>query len=173
MRDLHIRQSIGVSACLCVVCVATVYAQRPDYPATRTEAVTDVVHGISITDSYRWLENSSDPEVQAWTERQNAFTRQYLDQPQAARQALTDRLTALYSPATVSSPRVRGQCYFYTKRAGDQNHAVVYMKEGAIDAAPRPVLNPNEFSKDGTVSLDWVVPFARWITDRLRQVRQR
>ncbi len=145
-------------ALLCLLAVNPARAQRPDYPPTRVETVTDIVHGITIEDPYRWLENGDDPEVGAWTEPQNAFTRRYLDQFSTMRTALTDRLTKLYSAATVSSPRVFGERYFFSRRAGKQNHAVIYVRQGSIEAEPRPVLNPNEFSADGTVSLDWWFP---------------
>jgi prolyl oligopeptidase len=147
-----------ILALLCVLAASAARAQRPEYPPTRVETVTDVVHGITIEDPYRWLENSDNPEVRSWTEQQNALTRRYLDQFPAARAALTDQLTKLYAAATVSSPRIFGECYFITRREGTQNHAIVYVKQGSIDAEPRPVLNPNEFSPDGTVALDWWFP---------------
>ncbi|MFQ5805544.1 MAG: prolyl oligopeptidase family protein [Phycisphaerae bacterium] len=138
--------------------VSTAWAQQPKYPSTRVDVVTEVVHGVTIEDPFRWLENSNDPEVQAWIQQQNALTRSYLDQFSAKRQALTERLTALYGAATVSSPRVYADRYFYTRREGGQNHAIVYLKEGGIDKEPRAILNPNEFSEDGTVALDWWFP---------------
>jgi prolyl oligopeptidase len=158
MRMVRSQRLPCLPALLTIVAVQAAVAQRPDYPSTHTAVVTDVVHGVTIADPYRWLEDGDNPEVQAWIERQNALTRRCLDQFPAARQALTERLTALYSVATVSSPRVRGERYFYTRRAGGQNHPVVYVKEGGINAEPRAVINPNEFSEDGTAALDWWFP---------------
>lgn len=158
MRTPSPQRLYRLPALLSALAVSAALAQRPNYPTTHLEAVTDIVHGVTIADPYRWLENGDDPEVQAWTERQNALTRSYLDRFPATRQMLTQRLTAIYSAATVSGPRVYGERYFYTRREGSQNHPVVYMKEGAIDAEPRAVLNPNEFSADGTVALDWWFP---------------
>jgi prolyl oligopeptidase len=158
MRVPGRRRPVRVVGLLCLLAVAAAQAQRPNYPTTRVDTVTDVVHGITIEDPYRWLENGADPEVRAWTEQQNALTRRCLDQFPKTRQELTKRLTALYGAATVSSPRVCGERYFFTKRAGDENHAIVYVKEGSIEAEPRAVLNPNEFSRDGTTALDWWFP---------------
>src|SRR5580700_6436261 len=47
--------------------------------ATPMVPVVDVVQGVTVTDPYRWLEDSADPKVKAWTEAQNAKTRSYLD----------------------------------------------------------------------------------------------
>ena len=50
--------------------------------------MTEVVHGVSIVDNYRWLEgDNSSPadlgrvtaDVAAWTDAQNQYTRQVLD----------------------------------------------------------------------------------------------
>jgi prolyl oligopeptidase len=38
--------------------------QQP--PATPKRPVTDVYHGVRVTDDYRWLENASDPQVLEW-----------------------------------------------------------------------------------------------------------
>jgi prolyl oligopeptidase len=137
--------------------VGAARAEPPAYPPTRIETAVDVVHGVSIEDPYRWLEDGESAEVQEWTRAQNAFTRKYLDQFPELRARLTQRLTELFRAAEFSSPRVRGQRLFYTKREGDQNHAVVYVKDSP-DVAGRIVLNPNEFSPDGTTALDWWFP---------------
>jgi len=150
-----------------VVCLATFVAlthlpaataERPDYPATRVADVVEVIHGVEVHDPYRWLEDSDDPAVQAWTEQQNALTRRCLDRFAQERAALAQRLEELYAGGSVSSPQVYGKNYFYAKRSGSQNHAVIYVKKGNIDAKPRVVLDPNKFSADGTVALDWWHP---------------
>ncbi len=158
MRTSGSQRLPWLPALLSLVAVHVAVAQRPQYPSTRAEVVTDVVHGVTIADPYRWLENSDDAEVRTWTEQQNALTRRYLDQFSATRQAMAERLRVLYSAATLSSPQVHGDRYFYKRREGGQNHAVVYVKEGSIDSEPRAVINPNEFSEDGTVALDWWFP---------------
>ena len=48
-------------------------------PETPARPVVDVVHGTTLTDRYRWLENGKDPEVAAWTRAQHAATVQFLD----------------------------------------------------------------------------------------------
>ena len=156
---MYLRRPIR-SACALAVCLAAsvALADKPPYPATRTENITDVVHGVSITDPYRWLEDVDSEEVQQWIAAQNALTRGYLDQFAPQRQQLAARLTQLYAAKTVSAPDVRANRYFYTSRPADQNHAILYCREGGFDAEPREVLNPNTFSEDGTVALDWWYP---------------
>ncbi|RMF79129.1 MAG: S9 family peptidase [Planctomycetota bacterium] len=127
-------------------------------PATRVEPVVDEWHGEKVVDPYRWLEDGDSREVERWTARQNAYARAYLDRPRARRAELAARLEALYSAADFSTPRIYGDRYFYTRREADENQPIVYVRVGGMDAEPRIALNPNEFSEDGTVALDWWYP---------------
>ena len=49
------------------------------YPPTRRADVVDSLHGESIPDPYRWLEDADGAEVREWTAAQNAVTFAYLD----------------------------------------------------------------------------------------------
>ena len=66
-------------------------------PVTDVKPVTDTLHGVEVVDNYRWLENNNS-DVQAWTDRQNEYTRSHLDQL-PDRQAIIERLQQLYDEA--------------------------------------------------------------------------
>jgi prolyl oligopeptidase len=53
-------------------------ASAPAPPAAEKIPVTDVYHGVSVVDNYRWLENGDDPKVKAWVMAQNAYSQAYL-----------------------------------------------------------------------------------------------
>ncbi|HLU82280.1 MAG TPA: hypothetical protein VKZ43_02670, partial [Trueperaceae bacterium] len=108
-------------------------------PPTRKEPVVEVLHGRTLVDEYRWLEgDNSDPanmgtptpEVREWTRAQNAYTRAVLDEL-PGRSELEERLRPLLEAGEVFIPQVRGERYFYRRRAGDENQPVVYWREGA------------------------------------------
>ncbi|MCH8807920.1 MAG: S9 family peptidase [Planctomycetes bacterium] len=158
---MHRRRSLVLAPMACTFIALTadaVLAQRIDYPHARVENVTDQIHGVSIADPYRWLEDSDAAEVAKWTDRQNALTRFFLDPFTTERAALTSRLKQLYSAPSVSTPRIVDNRYFYTRREGDQNQPVVYVKVGSYGAAPHVAIDPNEFSAAGTIALDWWFP---------------
>ncbi|MEA2175907.1 MAG: prolyl oligopeptidase, partial [Blastocatellia bacterium] len=70
-------------------------------PATRTETVEEKMHGVSISDPYRWLEDGESLEVRQWTEAQNAWTSNALAAlPNRAR--IQERLSELFSIGTVN-----------------------------------------------------------------------
>ena len=47
-------------------------------PTTPVREVTDDYFGTKVTDPYRWLESTKDPEVVAWMKAQNDYTRAIL-----------------------------------------------------------------------------------------------
>ena len=133
-------------------------AATPRMPATRVAPETDDWHGEKVVDPYRWLEDGESAAVQAWTEKQNQYSRAYLDRPVARRTELAARLEKLYGAADFSTPRIFGGRYFYTRQESGQNQPIVYVRSGGMEREPREAINPNEFSAEGTVALDWWFP---------------
>lgn len=131
-------------------------------PSARVATVTDTLHGEQIADPYRWLEalEADSPEVKAWTDGQNAFTRDTLD-ALPCRDALTAEITPLMELGGYGVPRQAGDSVFFSRRSGKQNQPVLCIR-AANDAAPvdqsRVLIDPNALSDRGLVSLDWWEP---------------
>jgi prolyl oligopeptidase len=126
-------------------------ASKTPYPPSRRVNVTDVVHGVPVADPYRWLEDASSPEVQAWMKAQDDFTRQRLASL-PGRDAMSSRLKELYYIDVLSAPQHRGSRYFFTRRHANKEKSVVYWREGA-DGAEKVLFDPNVWSADGSASL--------------------
>lgn len=129
----------------------TVSTDRLQYPVTRKVDHVDEYHGHRITDPYRWLEEPDSDESRAWVQAQNRVTFGYLERI-PARSDITKRLQSLWNYERYSSPFRRGGRYFYFKNDGLQNQSVLYVQD-TIDAAPRVLLDPNTWSKEGTTAL--------------------
>lgn len=138
-------------------------------PATEARPVTDTIHGVDLTDPYRWLEgDNSDPEnmgllteeVDAWTTLQNDYTRSVLDGLQPARAELEDRLRELMEVGSVGSPAMAGSRYFFSKREGTQAQSLIYVQEGMGDGAsePRLLIDPNTLDDSGLLTISWFTP---------------
>jgi prolyl oligopeptidase len=107
---------------------AAVAAPAP--PSTEVQPVTDTLHGVAITDPYRWLEDQQAPQTRAWIDKQNSYTDAVLGNlPDKARFA--ERIRSLLSADQVSTPVVRNGRYFFTKRAAGQDLFAIYMRESA------------------------------------------
>lgn len=125
-------------------------------PVTRRDDVVDILHGVAVADPYRWLEDGASAETRAWTTAQNARTTAALSAV-PGRAALEARLTDLYQVGTVDAPEIRGSRFFYLKREGDQNQALLCARDG-LDSAERVVVDPNALGSDGLTALDWWYP---------------
>jgi len=122
------------------------------YPETRRDAVVDNYHGVDVADPYRWLEDTDAPETQAWVDRQNEVTREFLTAI-PARQRIEGRLETLMDYPRYSAPGKHGDRYFFWKNDGLQNQSVLYVQE-TLEAEPKVVINPNQLSEDGTVAVN-------------------
>ncbi|MBQ5958322.1 MAG: S9 family peptidase [Bacteroidales bacterium] len=122
-------------------------AQYPE--AFRDETVVDDYFGTEVADPYRWLENDTSAETNAWVEAERKVTDDYLSHI-PFRAALKDRLTALMNYERYSVPGKRFGRYIYSKNDGLQNQSVIYIQYP--DKEPEVLLDPNKLSDDGTVS---------------------
>jgi len=126
----------------------------PRYPFTRKDNVVDVQFGERVADPYRWLENDvrRDAEVADWVRRQSAVTDAYL-QRLPGRDAFAASIRRLIDYERFGIPRKAGGRYFYTRNAGLQNQATLYVRD-SLDGRPRQLLDPNTWSDDGAAALD-------------------
>ncbi|OLC09925.1 MAG: hypothetical protein AUH39_03395 [Chloroflexi bacterium 13_1_40CM_67_9] len=127
----------------------------PPPPGTAREDVIDDIHGVRITDPYRWLEAETD-RVREWTDRQNARTRAVLD-PLPQRATWAPRLRELLSVGLLSTPRPIAGRVFHLRREGEQRQAVLYVRD-AVHAADRVLIDPNGLDREGLVTIDWYYP---------------
>ena len=125
-------------------------------PKAKFETVIDNYHGQQVTDPYRWLEDSSAPETQQFIAAQNAYTRSVLENV-PRRDELRHRVERLLTIGRVASPRIGGKNYFYERRDGRQNQAVVYVRQGR-QGEDHPLIDVNALAPDGTIALDWWYP---------------
>lgn len=126
------------------------------YPSTKRVEHVDTYHGVRVDDSYRWLEAIGTPDVAKWVEAQNGLSQPILEAI-PAREKIKQRLTQLWNYERYDVPVKRGGRYFYLRNDGLQNQSVLYVAE-SLDAAPRVLLDPNNFSGDATVALGEFVP---------------
>jgi len=122
--------------------------------------VVDAYHGVEVTDDYRWMENAADPEVRAWSDGQNARTREVLDHLPGV-DAIRKRVTELMKKQTVSYRGLvaRGDVLFASKhQPPKQQPFLVAMKTPGDPATEHVVLDPAALDAKGTTAIDFYVP---------------
>ena len=121
--------------------------------------VTEVFHGVAVTENFRWLEDPDSPETRAWIQAQNARTQAFLSRiPQRpAIRALLEKLYQYDRYPTINRNGgtagyfVRGPRVFFLRQSGLQNQPVLYVREAGKD---RILLDANTLSADGTASVN-------------------
>src|SRR5258706_6714479 len=125
-------------------------------PRAEVRALVEDWYGNKVVDNYRWLEDGASADTQKWVAEEMAYTRGVLD-PLPGREAIHKRLWELLHIGDIGVPKIGGKYYFYTRRDGAQNQAVLYVREG-IDREDQVLLDVNLLAADGTVALDWFWP---------------
>jgi prolyl oligopeptidase len=149
-------------ACLGLVALGAgpAFPSDPGAPPAETLPVSDTLHGVSVADPYRWLENSADKKVQAWSEAQDQRTRKYLDAiPQRA--AIAKRL---YQDISATSSTYYGfiavgEHVFANYYQPPKQQSMIALLTNALDpATARVIVDPNALNPQGTTAIDWFVP---------------
>ncbi|HEY2569075.1 MAG TPA: prolyl oligopeptidase family serine peptidase [Candidatus Udaeobacter sp.] len=129
-------------------------------PETPKKPVSTNYQGITVEDPYQWLENDDEPDVKAWSEKQNQVTRQYLDQL-SDRAAIEKQLTKWYAKtsASYSSLVSRPGLLFGMKFQPPKQQPLLVTLTSADDLkSEKVVLDPNVLDAKGTTAIDWFVP---------------
>ncbi|KXZ53386.1 hypothetical protein GPECTOR_7g1282 [Gonium pectorale] len=128
------------------------------YPQVRRGDVVETLHGVTVADPYRWLEDPDAEETKQCGSRgegvvdaQNALTNEVLAECDT-REAFKKLFTALYDYPKFGAPFKAGSRYYYYHNSGLQPQYVVYSQAG-LGGEPTLFFDPNTLSEDGTVAL--------------------
>src|SRR5690348_7941689 len=78
--------------CFNLIYISTVAQVKFTPPPTSAIPVRDTLHGVILTDNYRWLEDKTDPKVIEWTKAQHDYGIQYLNATQKVHPGLRDEI---------------------------------------------------------------------------------
>jgi prolyl oligopeptidase len=99
-------------------------------PFSPSEPVTEMLHGLAVTDPYRWLEEQDSPRTRNWIEEQTSFARSYLENVPAG-EIIRKRIREFLAVETYDSLQKVRSRYFFRKRLPDQEQPGIYMRDGA------------------------------------------
>lgn len=117
----------------------------------------DVLHGVTIPDPFRTLEDEHHPATVAWSAAQAELLAEHRarwhERPQ-----LHARLTELLGAGSVGAPAWRGERAFFSRRSADQEHAVLLTAEqgsgGVATGTERVLVDPMKLDPSGATTLD-------------------
>ncbi|MFE9245492.1 prolyl oligopeptidase family protein [Nocardiopsis sp. NPDC006938] len=119
-------------------------------PATRLD-INETLHGHSVRDPYRWLEDADSTDTKAWSDAQDELyeklSADYVTHDWFARQ-----VRSLMGAGHVGTPVWRGDRRFVTRREPGQEHAVLHVRDG--DGPERVLIDPGALDPSGLTTLD-------------------
>ena len=122
------RRFVGIAVLLASLIPAVASAQS-ELPKTPVRAVIDNYFGTNLVDPYRWLENTSDPEVIAWMKAQNDYTRAVLARIPGRDELLACIKSLDNAGNTVSALQVWGGHYFYYKTEPGSDNRKLFTRD--------------------------------------------
>jgi prolyl oligopeptidase len=134
------------------------WAQTPaGPPKASVRMVTDTLHGVTVSDPYRWMETPQDPEWTPYLMGQNAWARAVLAKI-PGREALAASIGAVSGKvAGVSAVQTAGQLIFTEVRPVGANTFKLYVRHG-VGGADRLLIDPDALATATThYSLDYWV----------------
>lgn len=138
------RPSILAASAAMLALAAPCSAQpaRAVAPMADVRDVPSVLHGISVPDPYRWMEDTRRPATQAWIQAQGAAARGVLDRIEG-RDLIATRLAALTQAQgdAVQGLEQVGKRLYYLKRARGEALFRLVVREG-LDGAEKTVVDP-------------------------------
>ncbi len=156
MRLKRLAMATTVAA-LAALLVSITQAEEPKklkYPDTKKGDVVDDYHGTKVADPYRWLEDDvrKSKDVADWVEAENKVTNAYLEAiPE--REAIKKRITELWNYEKISRPVQGTAAATSSSRTTACRTRTCCTCRTRSTAKPKMLIDPNTWSKDGTVAL--------------------
>ena len=146
----------GRGAAIGLIMASALAAAAPafDPPPTPARPVVDVVHGVKLTDAYRWLEDAGNPEVQAWTKREHQATLSWLDANAPPVAGLHDELSAYFDRDITAPPFFKKGREFFERTRKGEAQAKLYTR---LDGRELLLFDPLSLDPTGKTSMGAVV----------------
>jgi prolyl oligopeptidase len=97
-------------------------------PIAAAEPVTEILHGVAVTDPYRWLEEQNSSRTREWICEQNRYAQAYLDSI-PGREQVGKRIASLLAVEAQDSAQEASGRYFFRKRLSHQEQHCIYVRE--------------------------------------------
>jgi prolyl oligopeptidase len=121
------------------------------YPSAPRGDDVDVLHGVTVPDPFRRLEDPTDPATVDWSRAQAEL----LDEHRnlwSDRQRFRDRLADLLAAGSVGTPAWRYDRVFFTRRTADQERAILLT--AGPDGTEHTLVDPIVVDPTGATALD-------------------
>lgn len=123
-------------------------------PHTSTDEVVEQLHGHTVSDPYRWLEEPDSQRTLDWVRDQRGYCDEVLS-GLPGRSWFQEVMGAVTARPRTSAPWRQGGHWLVSRNDGTQDQDVVMVGDslGELLESPRVLVDPNTWSEDGSASL--------------------
>jgi len=150
-----------ITSCFSIYLLGYLFAaDLPQLLAAEKQRVIEYYHGVEVTEDYRWLEDFSNPSVKKWSNDQNSYTRNILDNiPE--REPIKKRVDELIGGMLSDYYYLtyKNHILFALKSQPPKEQPLLITLTSADDPGTENVIiDVNEINPEGTTSIDFYVP---------------
>jgi oligopeptidase B len=115
-------------------------------PTARRQQTTTAVHGYQLTDDYAWLREKDSPEVIAFLEQENAYTRAVMKPTEELQGRLYAEMISHIKETDVSVPFRDGDHFYYSRTEQGAQYPIYCRKRGSLEAKEEVMLDMNQMA---------------------------
>jgi oligopeptidase B len=115
-------------------------------PTARRQETVNTLHGHQLVDDYAWLREKTSPEVIAFLEQENAYTRAVMKPTEELQATLYKEMISHIKETDVSVPFRDGNYFYYSRTAQGAQYPIYCRKHGSLDAKEEVMLDMNQLA---------------------------
>lgn len=120
-------------------------AMEPPVAEKKPKELT--AHSHTRVDNYYWLNERENPDVIAYLEAENAYTKAMLKHTETLQDSLYEEMVGRIKPTDESVPYHKNGYYYYSRYEDGQEYPIYCRKKGSLEAEEEVMLNVNELAK--------------------------
>jgi oligopeptidase B len=124
-------------------CTENKNASSMEAPRAKTERKELTKHGHTRFDNYFWLNQRENPEVIAYLEAENAYTKGMMSHTDGFQGKLFNEIVGRIKQTDISVPYLENGYYYYTRYEEGREYPIYCRKKGSTDAPEEIMLDVN------------------------------
>jgi oligopeptidase B len=112
-------------------------------PVARVTPRVETVHGETRVDDYFWLRDRSDPEVLAYLDAENRYTRAVMQHTEALQEQLFQEMRGRIKETDLSVPERIDDYFYYSRTETGGQYPILCRRRGALEAPEEILLDQN------------------------------
>src|SRR3984885_4328576 len=115
-------------------------------PTARRQETVTTIHGHRLADEYAWQREKDSPDVIAFLEQENAYTRAVMKPTEELQAKLYAEMISHIKETDISVPFRDGAYFYYSRTEQGAQYPIYCRKRGSVDAAEEVMLDMNQLA---------------------------